>query len=150
MTWRLSARASRVIMETDAMTFGLDTSVVLRLLTGQPTDLAAKALARYQDGIAAGDDFSVSDLVASESYYAIQHHYGKTKEEALDALRNFSSGEGISFSQSFLSAINTPNIHKASPGFVDRMLSSDYGSRGEITISCEKSFRRLPDTEVIV
>ena len=56
------------------MTFGLDTSVVLRLLTGQPQDLAAKALERYQDGIAAGDDFSVSDLVAAESYYAIQHH----------------------------------------------------------------------------
>ena len=131
------------------MTFGLDTSVVLRLLTGQPQDLAAKALVRYQDGIAAGDTFSVSDIVATETYYAIQHHYGKTKEEVLDALKNFSCGEGISFSQNFLTAINTPNIHKATPGFVDRMLSSDYGSRGQITLSCEKSFRRLPDTEVI-
>ena len=131
------------------MTFGLDTSVVLRLLTGQPQDLAAKALERYQDGIAAGDDFSVSDLVAAESYYAIQHHYGKSKEEALDALRSFSSGDGISFSQNFEAAINTPNIHKASPGFVDRMLVSGYGETGQITLSCEKSFRRLPGTEVI-
>ena len=131
------------------MTFGLDTSVVLRLLTGQPQDLAAKALERYQDGIAAGDDFSVSDLVAAESYYAIQHHYGKSKEEALDALKSFSSGDGISFSQNFEAAINTPNIHKASPGFVDRMLVSGYGENGQITLSCEKSFRRLPGTEVI-
>ena len=131
------------------MTFGLDTSVVLRLLTGLPQDLAAKALERYQDGIAAGDDFSVSDLVAAESYYAIQHHYGKSKEEALDALRSFSSGDGISFSQNFEAAINTPNIHKASPGFVDRMLVSGYGENGQITLSCEKSFRRLPGTEVI-
>ena len=131
------------------MTFGLDTSVVLRLLTGQPQDLAAKALERYQDGIAAGDDFSVSDLVAAESYYAIQHHYGKSKEEALDALRSFSSGDGISFSQNFEAAINTPNIHKASPGFVDRMLVSGYGETGQITLSCEKLFRRLLGTEVI-
>ena len=131
------------------MTFGLDTSVVLRLLTGQPQDLAAKALERYQDGIAAGDDFSVSDLVAAESYYAIQHHYGKSKEEALDALGSFSSGDGISFSQNFEAAINTPNIHKASPGFVDRMLVSGYGENGQITLSCEKSYRRLPGTEVI-
>ena len=131
------------------MTFGLDTSVVLRLLTGQPQDLAAKALERYQDGIAAGDDFSVSDLVAAESYYAIQHHYGKSKEEALDALRSFSSGDGISFSQNFEAAINTPNIHKARPGFVDRMLVSGYGENGQITLSCEKSYRRLPGTEVI-
>ena len=81
------------------MTFGLDTSVVLRLLTGQPQELAARTLARYQEGIANGDSFYVSDIVASETYYAIQYHYGKTKEEALSALKGFSSGDGISFSQ---------------------------------------------------
>ena len=131
------------------MTFGLDTSVVLRLLTGQPQDLAARALTRYQDGIAAGDDFCVSDVVAAEAYFALQQHYRKTKEEALEALRGFSSGEGISFSQNFAASINTPNIHKANPGFVDRMLASGYREQGQITLSCEKSFRRLADTEVI-
>ena len=131
------------------MTFGLDTSVVLRLLTGQPQDLAARALTRYQDGIAAGDDFCVSDVVAAEAYFALQQHYRKTKEEALEALRGFSSGEGISFSQNFAASINTPDIHKANPGFVDRMLVSGYREQGQITLSCEKSFRRLADTEVI-
>ena len=131
------------------MTFGLDTSVVLRLLTGQPQDLAARALTRYQDGIAAGDDFCVSDVVAAEAYFALQQHYRETKEEALEALRGFSSGEGISFSQNFAASINTPNIHKANPGFVDRMLVSGYREQGQITLSCEKSFRRLADTEVI-
>ena len=131
------------------MTFGLDTSVVLRLLTGQPQDLAARALARYQDGIAAGDDFSVSDVVAAEAYFALQQHYRKTKEEALEALKGFSSGEGISFSQNFTASINTPDIHAANPGFVDRMLVSGYREQGRITLSCEKSFRRLADTEVI-
>ena len=131
------------------MTFGLDTSVVLRLLTGQPQDLAARALTRYQDGIAAGDDFCVSDVVAAEAYFALQQHYRKTKEEALEALRGFSSGEGISFSQNFAASINTPNIHKANPGFVDRMLVSGYREQGQITLSCEKSFKRLADTEVI-
>ena len=131
------------------MTFGLDTSVVLRLLTGQPQELASRALARYQEGIANGDSFCVSDIVASETYYAIQHHYGKTKREALSALKAFSSGEGISFSQNFAASINTPDIHRAKPGFVDRMLASGYRELGQITLSCEKSFRRLSDTEVI-
>ncbi len=131
------------------MTFGLDTSVVLRLLTGQPQDLAARALTRYQDGIAAGDDFCVSDVVAAEAYFALQQHYRKTKEEALEALKGFSSGEGISFSQNFAASINTPDIHKANPGFVDRMLVSGYRGQGQITLSCEKSFKRLADTEVI-
>ena len=131
------------------MTFGLDTSVVLRLLTGEPPELAAHALERYQQGIANGDDFAVSDVVAAETYYALQHHYNKTKEESLATLMAFSGGEGISFSPDFMAAIKTPNIHKANPGFVDRMLVSGYTSKSQITLSCEKSFRKLPDTEVI-
>ena len=122
---------------------------MLRLLTGQPQELASRALARYQEGLANGDSFCVSDIVASETYYAIQHHYGKTKGEALSALKAFSSGEGISFSQNFAASINTPDIHRANPGFVDRMLASGYREQGQITLSCEKSFRRLSDTEVI-
>ena len=131
------------------MTFGLDTSVVLRLLTGQPVELAGHALKRYQDGMAAGDDFAVSDVVATETYYAIQHHYGKTKEEALAALKSFSRAEGVSFSQGFDEAMALPRLHKANPGFVDRMLAADYRSRGMTTLSCEKSFARLPDAEVL-
>ena len=115
------------------MTFGLDTSVVLRLLTGEPQELAAHALERYQRGIANGDDFAVSDVVAAETYYALQHHYNKTKEESLAALMAFSGGEGI-----FLF-----------PRFHDRMLVSGYTSKGQVTLSCEKSFRRLAETEVI-
>ena len=131
------------------MTFGLDTSVLLRLLTGEPSELASHALERYQRGIANGDDFAVSDVVAAETYYALQHHYNKTKEESLAALMMFSGDERISFSPDFMAAIKTPNIHKANPGFVDRMLVSGYTSKGQITLSCEKSFRRLPETEVI-
>lgn len=131
------------------MTFGLDTSVVLRLLTGEPSELATRALERYQQGIVNGDDFAVSDIVAAETYYALQHHYSKTKEESLAALMAFSGGEGISFSPDFMTAIKTPNVHKANPGFVDRMLVSGYTSKGQVTLSCEKSFRRLPETEVI-
>ena len=131
------------------MTFGLDTSVVLRLLTGQPQELAERALARYQEGVAAGDRFCVSDVVAAEAYFALQQHYRKTKGEALTALKGFSEGEGISFSPNFTASINTPSIHRANPGFVDRMLVSGYREQGQITLSCEKSFRRLADTEVI-
>ena len=100
------------------MTFGLDTSVVLRLLTGEPSELASHALERYQRGIANGDDFAVSDVVAAETYYALQHHYNKTKEESLAALMMFSGDEGISFSPDFMAAIKTTNIHKAILGLL--------------------------------
>ena len=131
------------------MTFGMDTSYLLRLLTGQPADLAEAALARYQNAVDCGDSFYVNDVVVTEAYYALQHHYGKTKEEAIAALRAMSEDDSISFSGSFEYVIDTPNLAKASPGFLDRMLTADYRSRGNITLSCEKSFKRLPDTEVV-
>ena len=131
------------------MTFGMDTSYLLRLLTGRPKELAEKALARYQEAVGRGDSFSVSDMVVTEAYYALQHHYGKSKEESIEALKGVSEDDSIAFSAGFESVICLSNLAKASPGFLDRVLSADYRSRGQITISCEKSFRRLPDAEVV-
>ena len=131
------------------MTFGMDTSYLLRLLTGQPSDLAEAALVRYQDAVERGDSFSVNDVVVTEAYYALQHHYGKTKEESIAALRLLSQDDSIAFSGNFMSVINSPNLAKASPGFLDRVLTADYRAHGQITLSCEKSFKRLPDTEVV-
>ena len=127
----------------------MDTSYLLRLLTGQPNDLAEKALARFQAAVEQGDSFSVSDTVVTEAYYALQHHYGKSKKEAIEALKGISEDEAIAFSPAFESVIALPDLSRASPGFLDRVLSADYRQRGQITISCEKSFRRLPDVEVV-
>ena len=131
------------------MTFGMDTSYLLRLLTGHPRELAELALARYQEAVGRGDSFSVSDMVVTEAYYALQHHYGKSKEESIEALKGISEDDSIAFSAGFEAVIRLSNLAKASPGFLDRVLSADYRSRGQITISCEKSFRRLPDAEVV-
>ena len=131
------------------MTFGMDTSYLLRLLTGQPRELAERALARYQEAVGQGDSFFVSDTVVTEAYYALQHHYGKSKDEALVALKGISEDDSIAFSAGFESVISLPNLAKASPGFLDRVLAADYRSRGQITLSCEKSFRRLPDVEIV-
>ena len=132
------------------MTLGMDTSYLLRLLTGQPRDLAEKALMRYQEAIDQGDTFFVSDLVVSETYYALQHHYGKTKDEAIGALRRLSDDDAIAFSEGVEAALALPDLSRANPGFMDRVLAADYRGRGQITVSCEKSFRRLPDTEVVM
>lgn len=131
------------------MTFGMDTSYLLRLLTGQPKELAEKALARYLEAVGRGDSFSVSDTVVTEAYYALQHHYGKTKDETIEALKGISEDDSIAFSAGFDSVILLSNLANANPGFLDRVLAADYRSRGQITLSCEKSFCRLPDTEVV-
>ena len=131
------------------MAGGLDTSVVLRLLTGQPPRLSANAVARIHRRQLAGETFVISDLVLSEAYFALQDYYGIDKADCLRAIKALCDGPGFEISDSAREALNVEGLAKANPGFVDRMICGGYLSRGLKTYSCEKSFSRLPLTEII-
>ena len=131
------------------MTHGLDTSVVVRIISGLPEGAAEKVGERIAADIAGGDAFTVSALVLSEAYFALQHHYAFTKEEALQSLLAFSRTDGIQMPESIKAILESTNLARANPGFVDRMIVSDYATTGNDTYSCEKSFRRLDGTVVI-
>ncbi len=131
------------------MTHGLDTSMVVRIISGLPEGAAEKVGERIAADIAGGDVFTVSALVLSEAYFALQHHYAFTKEEALQSLLAFSRTDGIQMSESIKAILGSANLARANPGFVDRMIVSEYATTGSDTYSCEKSFRRLDGTVVI-
>ncbi len=71
------------------MTHGLDTSVVMRLLTGDPPDQAEVAATFVAESKAAGDRLLVTDLVVAEVYFALHSKYKVPKAEALQRLREF-------------------------------------------------------------
>ena len=131
------------------MTHGLDTSVVVRIISGLPEGAAEKVGERIASEIANGDDFAVSALVLSETYFALQYHYAFTKEEALQSLLAFTRTDGIRVAESIRALLESPNLATAKPGFVDRMIVGEYATVGSDTYSCEKSFRRLDGTVVI-
>ena len=131
------------------MTYGLDTSVVIRLLMNEPPGLVEKTAAFIESALAEGHDFFVSDLVISEAYYVLQKHYGKTKELAISDLKAIATAPGFAISPEALAALNTPNAWKANPGIIDRMIANGYATKGYVTISCERSFTKLDLTEVI-
>lgn len=54
---------------------GLDSSVVLRLLIGEPVELAEVAQAFLDELFELGKKAVISDLVVSEVYFALQYHY---------------------------------------------------------------------------
>ena len=131
------------------MDWGLDTSVVLRILTGDPVETAtnvAKRIAAIVDG---GARVHVSDTVVGEAYYALQHHYAATKEKAILRLLELSRQPGFMFSEYAVAALAQPHAATMSPGLVDRMIAGEYRARGLRVLSCEKDFRRLPDAEVV-
>ena len=131
------------------MDFGMDTSALMRILTGQPAELAEKVLDEVGKIIDAGGTLHVSDTVVSEAYYSFQHHYHKTKEEAVAGLLTLSQAAGFRFSDGAKAALAEPNAARMSPGLVDRMIADGYAAEGFRTVSCEKSFRKIPGAVVV-
>lgn len=132
------------------MTYGLDTSFVLRLITGEPEELALQAVRRLAQLRQAGADCFISDLVASETYYALQFHYKLPKEAALSALAALGKGrDGIRFSGATGAVLQTPHLSRATPGFVDRLIHADYRRAGHAMLTCEHAAGKLDNVQVV-
>ncbi len=133
------------------MKVGLDTSVVVRLLTGEPVELAERALAAVTRITSTeGCLVAVSDLVVAETYYALQFHYRVPKAAALFALRSLLTSPGFAPTRRLTEILETPKLEAAKPGFVDRLIRAEYldSGAGEV-LTCEKDAGRLPNMRVI-
>lgn len=131
------------------MTYGIDTSALMRVLVGQPKDLAERVNARLTTLIDTGNEIRVSDLAVSEAYYVLQDFYGLTKDEAIDVLSTLTHTIGFALSKEVTEVLSTPNLAHASPGFIDRVLAFGHIHNDEPVIACEKSFKKLELAEVI-
>jgi predicted nucleic acid-binding protein len=131
------------------MTVGLDTSVVLRLLLGQPADQAQRAAALLDDLARHDAMAAVSDLVVAEAYFALQHHYGVPKKEALAALRDmFAEGE-IESQGVAADVLAMEGLASAKPGFVDRLIQGGYIADGNSMATFEKAAGKLKSVRVL-
>ena len=132
------------------MNAGLDTSVLVRLLTGQPHDLALVALDYLQERQKAGDRVLVSDWVVAEAYYALQHHYGASKRATLHALAGFLASSGVENIGEAASLLTTPALESAKPGFIDRMIHRNYLRSGaDEVVTFESAAAKLPKFRVL-
>ena len=132
------------------MIYGLDTSIVLRLLTGAPEGLALQAVRRVTVLQAEGHGFIISDLVAAETYYALQFHYKMPKQEALAALVLLGQGKsGVRSSAACETVLRTPQLATINPGFVDRLIHADYQRAGHTMLTCETAAKKLDNVEVV-
>lgn len=132
------------------MKTGLDTSVILRLLTGEPDPQARCALAEVKALLERGALLLVSDLVVAEVYFALQHHYAVPKAEALVLIANFLNEKGIQSVGAAASVLAVPNLAKAKPGFVDRLIHAEYTQQSaNEMLSFEIAAKRLPGVRVL-
>jgi predicted nucleic-acid-binding protein len=130
------------------MKVGLDTSFILRLLTKDPPDQAQVAFQYFLGLKQAQSQILISDLVVSEAYFALQHHYQVPKREILSQLQQLLSSEGIK-AESAPAVLKLENLESAKPGFVDRMIHEQYLQEADTIVTFEKAARKLPKTHIL-
>jgi len=133
------------------VTVGLDTSVVLRLLVGQPADQTRRAVTFLDDLARRGGRAEVSDLVVAETYFALHHHYAVPKREALAALRQmFAEGEvqSAGVAAAVLMAEGVA-LASAKPGLVDRLIHAAYRTAGGSMATFEKASGKLASVQLL-
>ncbi len=128
--------------------FGIDTSILVRLLTGDPEkgfESSVRALTRLIEEEDA--EVFASNQVIGEAYVALQHHYGVTKEEARGALASVltsglvapRNGAGV------LAAIEA----RGGAGLLDRLIADDYRRAGLVTLTLDRKMGCLPEARLL-
>lgn len=127
----------------------LDTSVVMRLLTGQPLDLATIARGYMTETEQAGAKVFVSNLVVLEAYFACQHHYGMAKDAVLTGLHELLSIPTFIVHPLLLPLLTTEGLASAKPGFLDRLIHAEATTAHLPLVTFEKVASRLPHTQLL-
>jgi len=127
----------------------LDTSVVMRLLTGQPCDLAQVARVYLAETEQSGAKVYVSNLVILEAYFACQHHYRMSKADVLKGLHTLLSLPTFVVHPQLLALLATAGLATAQPGFLDRLIHAEAQSAHLPLVTFEKASARLPHCQVL-
>ncbi len=122
------------------MSLGLDTSVVLRLLTGQPPKEALTARKRLERAVESNEDVHVTDLVLGETYFALQYHYGLPKEDARRGLLEMLKSGIVRASPAEALAALEPS---KGAGVMDRLIHERHGHLGCVTLTFDRKMAAL-------
>ena len=130
------------------MSLGLDTSVLVRLLTGQPAETYVYCVRQLRALKEQGKRVFASNQVVGESYVTAQHHYGFSDSEIRAALLTVLRGDLVYplNGQAVLEAIQTPTTN---PGLFDRLITDGYSQVGLETLTLDIRMARLPNARLL-
>ena len=128
---------------------GLDTAVVIRLVIGEPPELAHAAREYLERTTASGAlPCVISDLVVAESYHVLRHHYGVPHDQAIASLHQLVADRTRIRPLGF-SATVLPSAHDPSLGLVDRLLHAEYAAAGAETATFDRKHTLLSGTQLV-
>lgn len=123
--------------------FGIDASVLVRLVAGEPQAEFERCVETLRSLIEDdGAEIVVSDQVIGEAYIAVQHHYGVSKTDArvglLDVLRSGMVAP--------LNGLAVPAALEAreGAGLLDRLITEEYSRVGLEVLTLDRRMATLP------
>lgn len=123
--------------------YGIDTSVLVRLLTGHPDKefkATSAALEKLFDKEPAAE-LVASNQVIGETYITLQHYYGLSKPDARKGLREFLT-EGIVAPLNGAVVLEILKVNRGA-GLMDRLIAQDYESNGLTVLTNDRSMARI-------
>ena len=128
--------------------FGIETSILVRLLTGDPKEefeSCVRALSALIEDEAA--QVFASNQVIGEAYIAVQHHYGVSKPDACAALASVLrsglvaplNGLGV------IAALETAG----GCGLLDRLIAEDYTRASLAVLTLDRRMALLPGARLL-
>lgn len=131
------------------MSVGLDTSIALRLLTGSPSEQAESARAFVA---AEEEPVTISDLVVSELYFALRHHYAVSHAESVRAIHALLSDprvRGSGVARAVFTEALSRGSSKSRPGLIDSLIHADYARDGLELVTFDRDLARLPNARLL-
>ncbi len=122
--------------------YGIDTSVLVRLITGRPRETWSQCVERLQALVMSGAEIFASNQVIGEAYVTVQHHYGVSADDARSELsKTLRSGLVAPLNgRSVVAALEA----SGGPGLFDRLIADDYARAGLEVLTLDRKMAALP------
>ncbi len=126
---------------------GIDTSVLVRLMTSQPAAAHEHCVRELTALANAGVEVVASNQAIGEAYISVQFHYGSSREAASRSLLNV-------FESGLVKPLNGPPVLDAlretgQPGLFDRLIVDGYTQDGLETLTLDRRMARLPRARLL-
>ena len=123
--------------------FGIDTSVLVRLLTRHPEAEFEHCVRKLHEIVDQGAEVFASNQVIGETYVAVQHHYGVSRADARASLRD-------ALRSGLVAPLNGRSVIAAleatgGPGLFDRLIADGYTREGLEVLTLDRQMAGLAD-----
>ena len=128
--------------------FGIDTSILVRLLTGDPEEEFVRCRGRLirlvEDD---GAEIFASNQVIGEAYVAVQHHYGVSKADCRDGLAAVLRSGLVAPLGGDATLVTLGQTGGA--GLLDRLIAADYAGAGLNVLTLDRKMAGLADAQLL-